>query len=81
MSVSDNFLPLLGITPLRGRNFTEAECAWQGPRAAILSYSFWQRRFAGDPSVVGTTLTTDEGPTMIVGVLPRTFDFASIFTP
>src|SRR6185503_2406851 len=50
--VTDNFLPVLGIAPLLGRNFTAEECAWQGPGAVILSHAFWQRRFAGDPAVV-----------------------------
>ncbi len=81
VAVSDNFLPTLGIALLHGRNFTSDECKWQGPGAVILSYRFWQRRFAGDPSVVGRTLTLNHAPTTVVGVLPPTFDFASIFTP
>ena len=89
VAVSDNFLPVLGVPLLHGRNFTEEECRWQsnaevlgtGSGAVILSYSFWQRRFAGDPAVVGTTVTLNNGPTVIVGVLPRNFDFDSIFTP
>ena len=81
VGVSDNFLPTLGITPLLGRSFTAEECQWQGPGAVILSYSFWQRRFAGDPAVIGRVLTLNQTPTTIVGVLPRRFDFAAIFTP
>ena len=88
VGVSDNFLTTLGVTPLHGRNFTAEECKWLGsdgvspkPGAVILSYRFWQRRFAGDPSVIGRTLTLNHTPTVIVGVLPGSFDFASIFTP
>jgi putative ABC transport system permease protein len=81
VGVSDNFLPTLGVPLLRGRNFTSEECAWQGPGAAILSHTFWQRRFGGDPSVVGRTLTLNNRPTTVVGVLPETFDFDSIFSP
>jgi hypothetical protein len=51
------------------------------PGAVILSYSFWQRRFAGDPSVIGRVLTLNHMPTTVVGVLPRSFDFDAIFTP
>ncbi|ACB75111.1 ABC transporter permease [Opitutus terrae] len=81
VGVSDNFFPTLGIPLLHGRNFTAEECRWQGPGAVILSHSFWQRRFAGDPAVVGRTVTLNNTPTTIVGVLPPTFDFDAIFTP
>ena len=79
--VTDNLLPVLGIAPLLGRNFTAEECAWRGPGAVILSHAFWQRRFAGDPAVVGRTLTLDDKPHAVVGVLPRTFDFDAVFAP
>ena len=81
VGISDNLLPTLGINLLHGRNFTAAECAWNGPRAVILSYAFWRRRFGGDPAVVGRTLTLDGGPAVIVGVLPAAFDFDAIFSP
>jgi putative ABC transport system permease protein len=81
VGVSDNFLPTLGVPLLYGRNFTAEECAWQGPGAAILSNSFWQRRFGGDPAVVGRSVTLNDKPTTIVGVLPEAFDFDSIFSP
>jgi predicted permease len=81
VGVSDNFLPTLGVTPQHGRNFTAEECAWNGPRAVILSHAFWQRRFAGDPAVVGRVITLNNEPVTIVGVLPRAFDFDAIFSP
>jgi putative ABC transport system permease protein len=81
VGVSDNFLPTLGVPLLYGRNFTAEECAWHGPGAAILSHSFWRRRFGGDPSVVGRTVTLNNNATAIVGVLPEAFDFDSIFSP
>jgi len=79
--VTDNFLPVLGVAPLLGRNFTAEECAWQGPGAVILSHAFWKRRFAGDPAVVGRTLTLDDKPHVVVGVLPPTFAFDAVFSP
>jgi predicted permease len=79
--VTSNFFPVLGIQPMMGRNFTAEECKWHGPDAVILSYGFWQRRFAGDPGIVGRKLTLDEKPVSVVGVLPETFDFSSIFHP
>src|SRR6185295_1201800 len=62
VGVSDNFLPTLGVGLLHGRNFTAEECAWNGPRAAILSHAFWQRRFAGDPKIVGAKIVLNNDP-------------------
>ena len=47
----------------------------------LLSYNFWRRRFAADPSVVGRKLTLNNRPVTVVGVLPASFDFASVFAP
>lgn len=79
--VSQNFFPLLGVRPLIGRNFTAEESAWNGPKVALISHSLWQRRFASDPSVVGRPITLNGGSTTVVGVLPESFDFGSIFAP
>lgn len=81
VGISDNFLPMLGINLLHGRNFTAEESAFNGPGAVILSHAFWQRRFAGDPAIVGQKLTLSNNPRTIVGVLPPSFDFDAIFTP
>jgi predicted permease len=81
VAVSDNFLPTLGISLLHGRNFTAEECAFNGPGAVILSNSYWKRRFAGDPGVVGKVLTLNNKPNTVIGVLPPDFDFDAIFTP
>jgi len=79
--VTGNFFPVLGVQPLLGRNFNSDECKFNGPSAALLSYGFWQRRFAGDPNIVGRKLTLDSKPVSIIGVLPPSFDFSSIFAP
>lgn len=81
VGVSDNFLPTLGVPLLLGRNFTAEECQRLGPTAVILSHSLWQRRFGGDPSVVGRALTLNNSAATVVGVLPATFDFDATFTP
>jgi putative ABC transport system permease protein len=81
VGVSHDFLPTLGVSLLYGRNFTAEECAWHGPRAVILGYSFWRRRFGGDPAVVGGTTTLDDEPATVAGVLPSTFDFDQVFAP
>ena len=81
VGVSDNFLPTLGIAMQAGRNFTAEECRFNAPGAVILSYKFWRSHFAGDPSVIGRSITLNNTPTSIVGVLPASFDFASVFSP
>ncbi|GMV07904.1 MAG: hypothetical protein AMXMBFR53_41790 [Gemmatimonadota bacterium] len=81
VGVARDFLEVLGVTPLLGRNFVEEEAVWDGRPAVILTHGFWQRRFAGDPSVVGRTLVLNDVPTEVVGILPPSFDFASTFVP
>ena len=87
VQVAENFFPVLGVQPALGRLFTPEECRKGGRAAALLSYPFWQRQFGGDPAVVGRTMTISAapaditGPVTIVGVLPETFDFGSVFSP
>ena len=79
--VSDNFFHILGVQPQLGRTFTAEECKWNGPKAVLLSHDVWTRRFAADPAVVATSVTLNGEPHTVVGVLPESFDFASIFAP
>ena len=79
--VSDNFFQVLGVQPELGRTFSAEEVAWNGPKAVILGHGLWTRRFASDPAVVGSTITLNGDATTIVGVLPASFDFASVFHP
>jgi putative ABC transport system permease protein len=81
VGVAQNFLDVLGVPPLLGRNFDNEESVWNGRPAAILTHGFWMRRFGGDPSIVGESITINDQPTAVVGVLPPTFDFASTFAP
>ena len=79
--VSQNFFPLLGIAPEMGRQFSSDECKWNGPKAVLLSHGLWERRFASDRSMVGRTITLDNGRVVVAGVLPAAFDFGSVFAP
>jgi len=81
--VTGNLFSVLGVEPAIGRSFTaeESQGKYSAPAAMLLTYGFWQRRFASDPNVVGRTLTLNNRPVTIVGVLPASFDFASIFAP
>ncbi|MDQ3419618.1 MAG: ABC transporter permease, partial [Acidobacteriota bacterium] len=79
--VSDNFFQVLGVQPQLGRFFSAEEVVWNGPGAVVLSDGFWRRRFAADPAIVGTSLTLNAEPHTVVGVLPASFDFGSVFAP
>src|SRR5262245_42624645 len=76
MFVDGRFFNTLGVPPLIGRVFTVEDDrrggGADGP-VAILSYGFWQRRFGGDPSIVGQALTLDGHTFTIIGVTPREF--------
>ncbi len=80
--VSGEFFEVLGIRPLLGRLISpsdDPEIAGAGCAGAVdLSYSFWQRRYGGDASVIGKTLTLDGHPFPIVGVTPPTFYGVSV---
>ncbi len=79
--VSENFFQMLGIQPQLGRLFTAEECKWHGPKAVLLSHGLWERRFGSDPGVVGRSLTINDEPVTVAGVLPATFDMAAVFAP
>jgi predicted permease len=79
--VSDNFFQVLGVRPLIGRFFTPEECAWNGPDAVVLGHGLWQRRFASDPHVIGSSLRLNDRSYTVVGVLPASFDFGAVFAP
>ena len=67
--VSSSYLPLLRLQPALGRAFAEGEDTAGRDRVAILSDRFWRRRFAADPGVVGRTVTLDDRPFLVIGVL------------
>lgn len=79
--VTENFFSVLGVQPQLGRTFTADECRWQGPKAVLLGHGLWERRFNSDPAIVGTSLTLNDEPVTVVGVLPASFNFASVFAP
>ena len=79
--VACNFFQTLGVEPLLGRLFTPDECRKNASGAALLTYFFWKRQFAGDPSIVGQTITLNNAPVTVAGILPPSFDFGSVFAP
>ncbi|MBS1824763.1 MAG: ABC transporter permease [Acidobacteria bacterium] len=73
--VAPRFLQVLGVAPLIGRDFTSAEERFGGPQAVMISHRLWQRRFGGNPNVLGKTLRAPSAPFTIVGVMPASFQF------
>ena len=81
VEVADNFFPTLGVQPALGRNFSAEECLKGGRPAALLSYFFWKTQFASDRTIIGKSVTINNSPVTIVGVLPASFDFGAVFSP
>jgi putative ABC transport system permease protein len=68
--VSANFFNVLGIQPLLGRSFVAADEGHGAEAVLILSHSYWQSRFAGDPHIVGRVFQMNDRPHTVIGVLP-----------
>ncbi len=79
MVVTPNFFQVLGLRPILGRGFTDAELSRQNtpPSAIIIGYDLWQRQFNGDPNIVGRTLRMSRmpAPLPVVGVMPQGIRF------
>jgi putative ABC transport system permease protein len=72
---SDNFFSLMRVRPLLGRTFTAEDGLPDAERVVVLSHNFWQRRFAGDPGVVGRKISLNSAPFIVIGILPQDFRF------
>jgi putative ABC transport system permease protein len=79
--VAKGFFQTLGVKPSAGRLFRSEEFVKHAPPVALLSYPFWKRQFGGDRSIVGRTIDLNNTAVTVVGVLPDTFDFGSVFSP
>jgi predicted permease len=76
--VSSGFFRTLGVVPVLGRDFTSSEEQPGGPLSVVLSYAAWQKRFGGDPTVVGRAITLSDNLYTIIGILPAEFQFAPL---
>jgi predicted permease len=74
-AVTADLLPTLGVSPILGRSLAADDDREGAPRVVLLSYRLWQTEFGGDPGVVGRTLTFDNGPVTVVGIMPAAFHF------
>ena len=78
LAVSQELLPMSGIRPLLGRTFEPADERPGAPDVAVIGESVWERHFARDPRVVGSTIRLDDLPHTVIGVLPETADFGTL---
>jgi putative ABC transport system permease protein len=75
--MSGGVLPALEVQPLLGRVFTQQEDDQQ-QQVVVLSYATWQSRFHADPNILGTKILLDRKPYVVIGVMPRNFEFPLI---
>jgi putative ABC transport system permease protein len=81
---SANFFTVLRTQAIIGRVFDETECRPGRDAVALLNYGFWQRRFAGDPGVIGRRIELNERVYVVIGVLPKSVQYpsdADVFLP
>ena len=80
-ALSAGVLPTLGVSPVLGRAFTEADDTTDAPATILLSYRLWQSEFGGDPTVIGRRLDgqmdIERDAFTVIGVMPRDFHYPS----
>lgn len=72
------FLPMLGVSPVLGRNFLPEEDRPNGPKVALLSYGLWRSRYNLDPDILNRLVEIDGTPVRVIGVLPKDFEMPSL---
>ncbi len=75
LSATASLFSTLGVAPMLGRAYTAEEDVPDAPRVAVLSHALWQRRFGGDPAVIGRTVQIEGEAREIIGVMPPGFDY------
>ncbi len=79
--VTGSFFQVLGVPPSLGRLFDPDDVRKGSHPVVLLANAYWKRQFAADPRIVGKAIDLNGQPTTVVGVLPPTFDFGSVFSP
>lgn len=80
ISFQAGFLPLFGITPALGRNFSPEEDRPNGPRVAMISYGLWQGHYNGNPAILERMINLDGKLVRVIGVLPKDFQVPTLET-
>jgi putative ABC transport system permease protein len=73
--VTSSFFRVLGTSPIVGRTLVASDDRPGAERVVVLSFGLWQRRFGGEPGVLGQRILINNEPYIVVGVMPRTFQF------
>jgi putative ABC transport system permease protein len=73
-AVNAGYFPTLGVKPILGRVFTPDEDKPGGPAVVLISQGLWQRRYGGDPNIIGREINLG-GKATVIGVLPAGFEF------
>jgi putative ABC transport system permease protein len=81
VAVCEDFFAVLGVRPILGRDFRPDEHQPGGNRLVVLTDSLWRSRFQADPGILGRTVSLDQEPMTVIGVLPPSFTFAVDFGP
>jgi predicted permease len=76
--VEATWLPVLGVRPVIGRNFTAQEDRPNMPRVALISYALWKDRYGGEPAVLERAISVDSAAVRIIGVLPAGFEMPTL---
>jgi len=74
-ALSASAFPLLGVSPVLGRGFTEQEDRYGSSNVVVLSHALWEHQYSGDPNILGKTVKLDEKPFTVIGVMPASFRF------
>jgi predicted permease len=72
---TENFLRILGVSPIIGRDFTAADNKPGAEQVALIAYGIWQRDFGGSPDIAGRDVRINGKPATIIGVMPKGFAF------
>jgi len=78
--VTENFFRTLGVQPLFGRVFNPDEDRPGGANVAVLSHTFWRKRFGGDQNILGQSITLNGAPFTVIGVMPPSLKFPFVQT-
>src|SRR5262249_686090 len=76
LRLTPRMFPMLGVAPVIGRVFTPTDEASGNEHVVVLSFGLWQRMFGGRPDVLGTSMSLNGSLYTVIGVMPRSFQFA-----
>jgi len=79
--VTEGFWDAVGVKFLAGRGFVPREHVKGAPHVAVLGYGFWQRHFGGNPAIVNTSISLDNEPFTVVGILPKEYNLQLLPRP